>query len=754
MHRYFLITLLLLAGVSRHTYGVTPDWYAATYDSVRDVNDKNCLATDISNFEFDIDRARIILQEGELYAFPAVAGHTFECMFNGKVKILISPPDEVEEFTIRKYLKKDMIDLDFDQLRIIASPDLIDAYFDFSTATKSELPRKLKSFLKTSNGILKNDKWNVYASALAELIGDAGSFAWIHLNSEKKRRNILAYSDLDTEPLRFFKRSRHQLGDYPELIFSCFPLEHYESGKSWKYRKTTHTVNPAKYVISANIDEKAHLSCKAKLDFVSLRDSVLSLYATIFGKTDIDSVLDSHGDSLYISKIKDEPGFTVFLPKRLSKGDSTELTFYYRSKDIISKSKTGDFYIDDQVDWYPIFEYLVPSYYDVTFSCPKQLTLVSVGDKVLDSINGDVSITRWVTKYPELFTSFNYGLFDSLTLHPDGAPEVKIYRGQTHTGDIFRSDMKQNVGEDIVGALKLFTKLYGPIRYNPIRVAEIPYGRGQGMPGLLHLAWATFQEDDPVWDAAFRAHEVAHQWWGHTVRWGNYHDQWMSEAFSEFSAAIYVQHKLDDDSKYFQILDVWRRDAVQKGKTFRGSWSAGTEAGPIWLGLRLSSSKSDDFMALSYSKGGYIMHMIRCLMMDWKNMSDDRFFDMMRDYVRTYRDSVATTEGFQKMVEKHIGEPMDWFFDQWIFGIEVPKLSMKDKVREESGDYFIDIVTEQDHVDGDFKSIVPIKIKFEDDSAEVVKVTAIGNVTTSTFGPFKSQPKDIEFNYYKSVLSR
>ncbi|MFH1893138.1 MAG: M1 family aminopeptidase [Candidatus Zixiibacteriota bacterium] len=754
MRYYISITCLVFVIIGQYALATTPEWYAATYDSIRDLRDDHCLQIEVSDYIFEFDRARLILQTGDLYLLPSVAGESFECMFMGKAKITIEPPTEIEKFTVKKHLKTESIDLEFNQFRIMASPELISRSFDFSSAIESNLPRKLKSFLKTSNSILRNDKWNVWASVLGELKGDAGSFAWVHLNSEKGRRNIFVYSDLDTEPVRFYKRSRHKQGDYPELVFSCYPIEHYETGQSWKHRAVSRTIAPIRYTIEAAITEQAHLTCEAKLDFISDRDSLLSLYALIFGKTDMDSVLDARGDTLFISKLDDESGFSLFLSEPLSKGDTSSLTFYYTSEDMISKSPTGDFYIDDQVSWYPIIEYLLPSHYDVTFSCPKQLTLLSVGEKAVDSVAGEQSITRWVTTEPELFSSFNYGLFDTLTLQEPGAPEVKIYRGRTHTGDLFRSDMKESVGGDVLGALRLYTELYGEIRYDPILAAEIPYGRGQGMPGLLHLAWGTFQDDDPIWDASFRAHEVAHQWWGHTVRWESYHDQWMSEAFSEFSAALYVQQKLEDDKKYFEILDVWRRDALQKGKTFRGSWSAGTEAGPIWLGLRLSSSKSDDFMALSYSKGGYIMHMLRCLMKDWESMSDDRFFAMMRDFVETFRGKAATTEDFQMIVEKHIGEPMDWFFDQWIYGIEVPRLSFKEHIREESGRFLIDLVIEQHQISGSFKSVIPVRVGFGDGSWDIIRIAAVGELTTNVVGPFSLKPKDIEFNFYKSVLSR
>jgi aminopeptidase N len=51
-------------------------------------------------------------------------------------------------------------------------------------------------------------------------------------------------------------------------------------------------------------------------------------------------------------------------------------------------------------------------------------------------------------------------------------------------------------------------------------------------------------------------HEVAHQWWGHIVGWASYHDQWISEGFSDFSASLFLQYteggKLDKYLKFWE----------------------------------------------------------------------------------------------------------------------------------------------------------------------------------------------------------
>ena len=45
---------------------------------------------------------------------------------------------------------------------------------------------------------------------------------------------------------------------------------------------------------------------------------------------------------------------------------------------------------------------------------------------------------------------------------------------------------------------------------------------------------------DPSYWQVVTAHEVAHQWWGQTVGFASYRDQWMSEGFANFSAALFL----------------------------------------------------------------------------------------------------------------------------------------------------------------------------------------------------------------------
>jgi len=751
MMRMVLVFLALL--VTGSTHAGSYERFEAMYDSVWKPRTDDCICVELADFAFTCDRAEFVVESGYLYVLPSVGGQYFDCVFKGKGRLKMQPPTDIEKFSLDKHFGRDEIDFGFSKFRMLASHGFIDSSFGLERFSECDLPGEIRGYHKNSNRAAEKDDWNVYASVVSMLAGNAREFVWIDIET-KKNRLAVSFDSYESESFKLYKRSKGYHGSYFEVVLSAFPFQHYESGLSDRHREPVRHIIPLKYNIDASIDEKAHLHCKATLDFVSEGDSLSSLYAIIFSKSEIDSIFDESGDSLFFSKMEDEPGFTLFFNQALERGDSSRLIFYYHSEDIISKSPSGEFYIGDQAFWYPVVEYLYPTMYDVSFTCPERLDLLSVGSKVADSLSSDLHYTRWITDSPEVFTSFNYGLFEVHTIEEPEIPTVIVYRGKSHSGFVFGKKMIERVAGDVVEALKFYQSLFGGVRFDTIRVTEIPYSYGQGMPGLIHLPWGTFQSEQPIWDAQFRAHEVAHQWWGHQVRWDSYHDQWMSEAISEFVAAWFVQVKNKYDNKYFEILDAWRKDVVQKGKTYRGGWSEGTEAGPVWLGYRLSSSKSEDYTSLVYSKGGYILHMLRCLMKDWPTGSDDRFIAMMRDFAQSYNGRVATTDDFQRMVEMHMGKSMDWFFEQWIYGTHVPRFDFKEQVREENGAFFVDCVVVQKEVPEDFKSVIPLKIDLGNDQSAILTVTAVGRETEVTLPKFPIKPKSIEFNFYKAVLAR
>src|SRR5207248_2394911 len=112
---------------------------------------------------------------------------------------------------------------------------------------------------------------------------------------------------------------------------------------------------------------------------------------------------------------------------------------------------------------------------------------------------------------------------------------------------------------------------------------------------------------------------------------------------------------------------------------------APNDAGPLWMGLRLSSPRTEDaYQNVTYPKGAYVLGMLRSMMYNSQD-KDKAFIDMMHDFVASHASMPASTESFKAIVEKHITKEMDlqhngkldWYFNEWVYGTQVPRYEFK-----------------------------------------------------------------------------
>src|SRR4030095_2108364 len=105
-------------------------------------------------------------------------------------------------------------------------------------------------------------------------------------------------------------------------------------------------------------------------------------------------------------------------------------------------------------------------------------------------------------------------------------------------------------GERTSDILKYYGTLLADAPYDSFTLAvtesDLPGGHSPAYFALLHQPLPTTPYswvNDPVsfqnYPTFFLAHEVAHQWWGQAVGWKDYHEQWISEGFAQYFAAIY-----------------------------------------------------------------------------------------------------------------------------------------------------------------------------------------------------------------------
>jgi aminopeptidase N len=321
----------------------------------------------------------------------------------------------------------------------------------------------------------------------------------------------------------------------------------------------------------------------------------------------------------------------------------------------------------------------------------------------------------------------------------------------------------------------LCSHYFGRSPYENISITEQPnFNFGQSWPTLVYLPISAYMDSTQRWmlfghiDSKFTGfvqevtpHEVAHQWWGHAVSWASYHDQWLSEGFAEFSAGLFLQQAMAGKDWRKDYLEFWERlrKRILEKNTFG---VAPNDAGPLWMGERLISPRSGDaYQNVTYPKGAYVLQMLRCMMNT--DGDDKEFIAMMHDFVESHQGRAASTESFKKIAEKHMSKVMDlqgngrldWFFDEWVYGTQVPRYHFDYQVSPgDGGKVKLHMTITQSEVDDHFAMLVPVFADFGKGMVRIGQVGAIGNSTRSLDTVLPSQPKKVALNANKDILER
>jgi hypothetical protein len=432
---------------------------------------------------------------------------------------------------------------------------------------------------------------------------------------------------------------------------------------------------------------------------------------------------------------------------------------------VIADAGNGAYFVGERGAWYAHIggEHFTP--FDLTFHWPKRLTLVATGSESETRDDAEAKSGRWRSETPYPTSGFNLSQYKMAST--SGQPKIQVYANKELEEAILArlqragpnsvpppslldrykdtdqlsgaldqaptpsptSALKQ-LGASVQDSIHFFDNVNGAFPFDHLDVAQIPGSFGQGWPGLVYLSTLAFLPPETQERAGLNEwaqseardlmpyHEVAHQWWGNLTGAASYRDVWIQEAMANYLALWYADTKKPGQHRLTNWLEHYRAELTAK---IPGTDHSMEDVGPLVLGPRLSSLKVPDaYSTLIYGKGTWVIHMLREMLRDpgapnGKDQ-DARFRELLRAVLAEHRFRPLSTADFQHAVEQHMTPAMDlegthrmdWFFDQWVRGTDLPRYTVKFEVKPRGDAFVVTGRLEQLGTEDVFTAAVPL----------------------------------------------
>jgi hypothetical protein len=768
----------------------------AAYQALRNVT-LGGESVSVSNFDLKRDAGTFHFHSGTICFTSPVQGKVTAAVFIGDGNFVLNPPSESEGKSLKLLTKENEFSENFDHLVLRFTDSTYDEIKKAGTAGAGGCDAgPLRDSQHTTRHIFKN---NLEARILEDVLSPepGGLFvAFIH----GKRYSGKELLEIDP----------HDTGDQVE--FST-----YDDNKSGSWASFALAANPAgvtlgrtirieHHQLDTTIEKNGNLIGKSVTTFAARANGVRVVPFDLFPTLRVQSVSGEGGQPLsFVQEDKNEDAnFAVILPKPLARGEKYSITTTYGGKDAVSNAGNGNYFPIAREDWYPNTAFGEYTTYDMTFHIPKGMKMAATGDLVSESNDGGQNVTVWKSEAPQTVAGFNFGKFkveEAKLTKPeydiqsfaneqppdwveglqhaaqgDDLPTQGSHLGPgVALGTMSTTGLNKKALAEGQLAVQLYTDYFGPSAFKRLQLTQqTACNFGQSWPELVWIPICYYFDttvrhqlgmdwgDRGYWKVV-TPHEVAHQWWGHTVGFNSYRDQWMSEGFADMSASLYLSMIEKNPQKFIAFWNDERELLLERNaQGFRA-----IDAGPLTMGYRASNTRTgyDIYRRLVYPKGAYVLHMLRMMMHD-NRTGDQQFREMMQDFVKTYTGKDATTEDFKAIVEKHMTPEMnldgtgkmDWFFNEYVYGTQLPSYQMNTTFEKNSdGDVVMNIKMTQSNVDNKFRMLIPIYLELANGNIVFLgRARLTGNSSFEQKIPvkgLKDTPRRAMINYYDDELA-
>lgn len=200
-------------------------------------------------------------------------------------------------------------------------------------------------------------------------------------------------------------------------------------------------------------------------------------------------------------------------------------------------------------------------------------------------------------------------------------------------------------------------------KYDQMVGREYVSGAMENTTATLHQdgAYQNARElvDGNRWESVI-AHELFHHWFGDLVTTESWSNITVNESFANYSEYLWNEHRhgkdYADDKGYEDMQGYLMSNSSNKD-----------------LVRFYYKDKEDVFDAVSYNKGGRILHMLRSF------VGDDAFFAALKKYLTDNKFKPAEAQQLRLAFEAVTGKDMNWFWNEWYYGSGEPHLDISYK---------------------------------------------------------------------------
>ena len=731
---------------------------------------------------------QLSFEQGKLAFLQLFEGRATGAVFYGRAHVLAAPRDPVEKQQMAHFLGAPILDQDFTSACLRFSDDTAaDLMGQFRTAQVS--PQQDSAFAA---------RWDTLLATLNS--GQSLRVLFDSLSQTPKPYFFGAIDGVATGPFDLMldplRRESLLLGQPKKNGVRMF----YDVWAS--YNAPGPAASPVsfralRYSIDTSILTNNSLEAKTEVRFRAETGGERLIPLQLSHLLNVDEVIDEHGEVLTFFQ---NEGMTlrersthgndflyVVLPTPPARGAEFTLHFRYHGN-VIEDAGNAVLYVGARESWYPHFgDGADFADYELTMHWPRRLRLVATGAKLDEREDGEFRVGHWRTERPASVAGFNLGDYAFASLAA-GAHSVEVYANRTleqalnnrfgSAGfDVPRmpsspgpegqnasnmmpmipaapspADALKQLGRDIDSSIRFYENYSGPFPFQKLGVSQIPGTFGQGWPGLLYISTFSFLPPSEQQRAGLSKsgqehftelvpfHEVAHQWWGNVVGWSSYRDQWIDEAIANYLALLFADNQKNANHSLRVWLARYRQRLVEK---LPGTEQPAAEIGALDLGTRLTSSKSPEgFEQVIYSKGSWVIHMLReMLRQPGAKDPDARFVALLHTLASKYAYRALSSTDLQREIEAVMtpgmdlegGRSMEWFFEDWVRGTGVPHYRVEFSVHHSEKGFLVRGKLFQNGVPRSFIAPVPLYANAGGHSSQLGVVVAAGPETGFQF---------------------